>query len=595
MKKCPPRGYLTLTLHAHLPWVVHHGTWPHGLEWLWEAAAETYLPLLRLLKNLERDGLALKANVNLSPVLLEQLAHPTFQAQFPEYLNRKILAAQEDEAYFRQSGEEHFAHIARYWQHFFAQVLEDFEALDRDLVRAFRHFNDSGSIEVITCCATHGYMPLLGTDESIRAQVQTGVTTHERHLGCRPRGMWAPECGYRPAGLWQMPVPPHGSGEPGPTLERKGVEQILAESGLAFFFVDTHVVVQSGHFTPYELRIAGGPIGAAAAFPRSGEISQSLYHAYYVDGPGAADHPIAIFPRDSRTGLQVWSGAHGYPADPYYLDFHKKRWPGGHRYWQVTDSQADMALKTPWYPDRADARTRTHAEHFVSVVYDVLKGSFDQDRPPVLSSPFDAELFGHWWFEGPSWLEQVVRIMAREDFPITLATGSEYLECCPTEGFLEISEGSWGRNGTSEVWLNSDTAWTWAHIYAAEEKVSSIVTEGKWRDGGTGERIAKQLCRELLLMEASDWQFLITTEAARDYAEHRFSTHLEQFQDVLRAWDEVAASGTLGERTETRLRSIEERDNLFSCIDPGLWKRLDSQISQQPSAPLPRLDAARPR
>ena len=109
MKNGRPKGYITFTLHALLPYVVHHGTWPHGLEWLLEAAAETYLPLLRVLRNLERDGLALKANINMSSVLLEQLAHPTFKTEFPEYLKRKLLATQEDEAYFLQSGETHFA------------------------------------------------------------------------------------------------------------------------------------------------------------------------------------------------------------------------------------------------------------------------------------------------------------------------------------------------------------------------------------------------------------------------------------------------------------------------------------------------------
>jgi 1,4-alpha-glucan branching enzyme len=202
MKEGRPQGYIAITLNAHLPWVVHHGTWPHGLEWLLEAAVETYLPLLRVLRNLERDGLALKANINLSPVLLEQLAHPTFKAEFPDYLKRKIQSTQEDESYFRQSGDQHYANTAQYWRRFFEQAQEDFAALGGDIIRGFRHFNDAGLIEIVTCCATHGYLPLLGTDESVTAQVKTGVAAHERHLGRKPRGIWSPECGYRPAGKW---------------------------------------------------------------------------------------------------------------------------------------------------------------------------------------------------------------------------------------------------------------------------------------------------------------------------------------------------------------------------------------------------------
>jgi 1,4-alpha-glucan branching enzyme len=180
-------------------------------------------------------------------------------------------------------------------------------------------------------------------------------------------------------------------------------------------------------------------------------------------------------------------------------------------------------------------------------------------------------LFGHWWYEGPAWLEQVARIIAKEDFPIALTTASEYLDKNPPRGSLAIPEGSWGKNGSNEVWLNPQTAWTWSHIYPAEARVRAIAKDGRWRDGGTGERIAKQLCRELLLLESSDWQFLITTEAARDYAEQRFVTHLEQFREVDRVWEQFTEQGTLTPEAEERLKSIEERDGLFPEIDPALW------------------------
>ena len=576
MKNGRPQGYLSFTLHAHLPYVVHHGTWPHGLEWLLEAAAETYLPLLRVLGNLERDGIALNANINLSPVLLEQLAHPTFKVEFPAYLKRKILAALEDENYFRMGGEQHFAETAVYWRDFFLQAHQDFEALDGDIVKGFRHFNDAGLIEIITCAATHGYMPLLGTDESVVAQVKTGVATHQRHLGRLPRGIWAPECGYRPAGPWQTPVTPEGSAAPWPAFSRIGVEQALAESGIEFFFVDTHLIEDSVLFNPYEPNIAGGPVGAPVAIEVALAESNAYYRPYYVDGPFARAHPVSAFPRDPRTGVQVWSGDQGYPGDGDYLDFHKKRWPGGHRYWQVTHAKADLALKTPYCPERAAARTRDHAEHFVTVVQEALKGSLSEDNPPILTSPFDAELFGHWWYEGPLWLEHVARAFAREDSPISLITCGSYLEKHPSLGYLSLEEGSWGKSGTNEVWLNPDTAWTWTHIYPAEAKVREIASGNLWQDGGLGERIAKQLCRELLLLESSDWQFLITTEAAADYATKRFNTHLDQFRSVSAAWDQFAAGGALKPETEARLKEIEERDNIFADIDPALWvKRID--------------------
>jgi 1,4-alpha-glucan branching enzyme len=284
--------------------------------------------------------------------------------------------------------------------------------------------------------------------------------------------------------------------------------------------------------------------------------------------------------------MQVWSGATGYPGDPNYLEFHKKRWPGGHRYWQVTNSDAGSAMKIPYCPDRAAGRVRAHAEHFVSVVYDALRHNLDGGRPPVLSALFDAELFGHWWFEGPAWLDQVARIIAKDEFPVAFTTASEYLDAEPAAGTLAIPEGSWGRNGNNEVWLNPRTAWTWSHIYAAEERVQQVAAEAKRRWGQSanpdepsfatlGCRIAKQMCRELLLLESSDWQFLITTEAARNYAEDRFLTHLDQFREVDQAWHEFLATGNLSPDREQRLSVIEQRDPLFADIDPQLWATTD--------------------
>jgi 1,4-alpha-glucan branching enzyme len=567
------QGYLSITLHAHLPYVVHHGIWPHGLEWLLEATAETYLPLLRVLKNLERDGVPVRLNINLSPILLEQFSHPTFRAEFPEYVKRKIQAAREDEEYFRQSGDAHFVRTARMWREFFEQSVADFEGLGGDLVSGFRGFADAGMIEVITSCATHSYLPLLGTDESVVAQVKMGAATHERHLGRKPKGMWIPECGYRPAGVWQPPVIPQGSGNPWPAFQRVGVEEALAEAGIGFFSVDSHLVEESILFTPYELKSAGGPVGAAAVTARYWPACESLYRTWCVDGPLAAQHPVVFFPRDPRTGLQVWSGDTGYPGEALYLDFHKKRWPGGHRYWQVTQSNSGMVEKTPYHPDRAAARTREHAGHFVGVVCDTLRSSLSEDRPPVLSAPFDAELFGHWWFEGPQWLEHVLRIMASENYPIATTTCSEYLAHTKPEGFFELKEGSWGKDGGNEVWLNPETAWTWSHIYPAEAKVREIATEGRWRNSATGQRLARQMCRELMLLESSDWQFLITTAAARDYAEGRVQTHVEQFRTLENAWDEFTQTAMLGACAEREIAAIEARDNIFPDVDPDLWIR----------------------
>jgi len=567
-----PEGYVTLTLHSHLPYVINHGTWPHGLEWLCEAAAETYLPILKKLRQLEKEGVSLKPNINLSPILLEQLAHPVFKEEFPKYVKRKIAAALKDEGEFSAKGDAHLAHVARFWQKFYEVALEDFEYYGGDIIRGFREFNDAGLVEIFTCAATHGYFPLLGTDASIRAQVRIGVETHKKHLGKKPRGIWIPECGYRPAGMWNYPVSLNGSG-PGAVrhpFHREGVEQILAESGIEYFFIDTHLVEESAIFTPYEILAGDVPVAIEV---ESGEPRASFYQPFFADTPDRSRAQVAFFTRDPRTSVQVWSGEHGYPGDGAYLDFHKKRFPGGNRYWRVTGPKVDLGDKLPYSPEEALSRTRMHAQHFAGITPTAIRKYPPVGNvKPILTAPFDAELFGHWWFEGPEFLGHLAREYAKPDSPLEMITCSEYLEKYPPAGFLEIQEGSWGASGDNRVWLNPDTAWTWKHIYPAEFSVQQMARSDKWQDSEMGTRLAKQICRELLLLESSDWQFLITTAAARDYAEQRFDTHLGQFRTLIDAWRRFESTNEVSSDAQKQLEAIEKRDSVFADVNPEYWR-----------------------
>jgi 1,4-alpha-glucan branching enzyme len=501
---------------------------------------------------------------------------PYFLAEFPKYLTRKIIAAREDEAFFTQAGDVHLTETARFWSRFFTTALDDFNALGGDIVKAFRHFNDAGLVEIITCAATHGYLPLLGTDESVRAQIRTAVQTHVRHLGSQPRGIWLPECGYRPSGPWTQPIASAGSTEDPPTSDRIGIEQAVSESSLDFFFVDTHLVTDSYRFaSPY-----GAPQSRLPRDPKTEQLThrpqRSIYQPYYVDGPYDKNFAATVFPRDPSTGLQVWSGDTGYPGDPNYLDFHKKRFPGGHRYWQVTGSQVDIGDKLVYWPQQAAERVQQHADHFVSLVYHSLEPSLNNAIPPVLTAPFDAELFGHWWFEGPMWIEAVCRILHRRNSEapgegIATITCGQYLDRYPRAGFIAMPEGSWGAEGDHGVWMNPDTSWTYSHIYPAETFTREVCTSSKWRASELGKRIVQQFCRELLLLESSDWQFLITTGAARDYADSRFLTHNDQFLELKSIWQAFEHDGNLNEHMHARLAAIEQRDNIFPDIDPALW------------------------
>jgi 1,4-alpha-glucan branching enzyme len=548
----PSAGCFSFVLHAHQPLVLHHGTWPHGLEWLLEAATETYLPLLRVIRRLSSDGVPFHANVSLSPVLLEQLAHPDFRAELLQYLQRKILSAKEDAAFFAQAGEHHLLYLARHWDRTFSEALAEFEALDGNLIAGFQAAEQNGSINLMTSAATHGYAPLIGTDGSLRGQFQTAVRVHKKHFGSSPTGVWLPECGYRPTGSWQPAVAPAGSSQPAP-VKRVGVETALADAGLRFTIVDSHLV--------NDAEFVEGP-------PQSGETSApSLYRPY-----GIADSSVAVFARDPRSAFQVWSARFGYPGDFAYLDFHKKRWPGGHRYWRVTGADLGMEAKQPYYPEAAEERSRAHADHFAGLVADTLRAQARvDDAPPMLCAPFDLELFGHWWHEGVLFLENVARALAAGTHGVQPMTCDAYLQQYGTAGHIRMHEGSWGSGGDSSVWLNSETEWLLSQMYAAEFSVDAASRCQEWKDGGDGERIARQMCRELLLMESSDWPTLITTGAARDYAERRFNEHAESFRTLRELWAQFLSSHTIDASAETVLHAAEQSDGIFPEIDPADW------------------------
>jgi len=560
------RAAFTFVLHSHLPWVLHHGRWPHGVDWLNEATAETYLPLWRVLRDRagaparqRGSGCPLGVTLGLSPVLCEQLAHPDFHAEFAAYLDQKIGAAVDDRAYFARTGETRLARLAEGWERFYRASLEDFMgAAGMNLVARFRRLEEEGAIEIVTCGATHGYFPLLGTDAAVEGQVRAARVAHRRHFGREPRGIWLPECGYRPAGPWASPVDPQAA-----PVGRRGVEEILGEQGLGYFFVDTHL-------------LAGGrPLGIYA------DRFEALRHIVREDGaaqPGSARPPyrayrvgraaqVACFGRDAVTAIQVWSGEQGYPGDPAYLDFHKKRFPGGHRYWAVTHPRADLAHKQVYEPDAAAGRVPEHAGHFVSLVQRVLaEPQGKSESPPVLCAMFDTELFGHWWFEGPRFLAEVIdRLEAAGIEPVS---AGGFLERHAPREVVELPEGSWGDGGRHQVWLNQDTRWTWGPIHAAESRYERLARAAI--SGPTDpllDRLLPQAGRELLLLEASDWQFLITTFSARDYAELRFAEHAESFDRLASLAERRLAGGALTEADEQFVRECEQRDPVFPDLD----------------------------
>ncbi len=550
------KGYLGFVFHAHLPYVLRHGIWPHGAEWLYEAASETYIPLLEVFYKLLDEGISPKVTLSITPVLAEQLQDEEFKEGLEQYIRSKIKSAEADEKEWKEKGFKKRAEVAQRWRDFYGSCLAFFRQWHRDLLSAYRELYHEGHIEIITSAATHGYLPLLKREESIRLQIRQGIKTHRRLFGRDPIGIWPPELAYRPSYSWATPF----GGMP---YRRKGLEEFYFEEGIKYFLVDAHLL-RGGRAIGTYLSLFEGLKTLWERFEKEykelEEREKSPHFAYYASS-GNKPKPVAFFTRDPKTALQVWSREWGYPGDPAYLEFHKRHYPGGHRYWRVTDHKADLAEKEEYDPDLVDIPLNNQSDHFVSLVKEIVAGEKTKDgRLPIVVAPYDAELFGHWWFEGPRWLYLVIKKLNSTPELRTI-TLSEYLERHEPEEVIALPEGSWGEGGFHWVWLNEWTEWTWKHIYQAEDKVAELLEKG------ISEEIKATLLKQLLLLQSSDWQFLITTWSARDYAEQRFSEHFEDLMKVVEIAEKAVKEHEISHKDAQFLRSLNERDRLFPDID----------------------------
>jgi 1,4-alpha-glucan branching enzyme len=543
---------------------------------LFECAAESYLPLLQTFNRLVAEGVSPKVTLGMTPILCEQMADPEFGDQFVEYLEGRIRAAVENREEFKQQKQTHLADLAEMWCKQFASIRDSFRGEYRgDLIGGFRKLQDGGHIEIITSAATHGYLPLIGRDESVQAQIKQAVKSYQRHFGRPPRGFWLPECGYRPRYEWASPLPDAGPQEP---RLRKGVEEFLAENGIEYFIVDTATLMGGAAVGVYMERFPGlqrlWERFRASYRPGPVDVEKSPYQAYLVASAVEDRPPVAVFTRDERTGIQVWSGEHGYPGDGWYLDFHKKHYPGNHRYWRVTSSASDLGSKEPYQPERAAERPRENADHFCSLVHDLLTAHHSQSGAyGILCAPYDAELFGHWWFEGPDWLYCVLKGI-NSNPAVDLVTCGEYLDAHTPEAVVSLPESSWGQGGFHWIWLNEWTSWIWRDIYADEAEMPRLAQLAAESQGLIAD-ILRQAARELLLLEASDWPFLISTWTARDYAERRAAFHHQAFSRLADMVRHVARGETLSPDDQAFLADCQVRDSVFPDVDVSWWARVE--------------------
>jgi len=519
-------GCLALVLHAHLPFV-RHPEHEYSLEenWLYQAITETYVPLLLMMDGLVEDGIDFRLTFSLTPTLASMLGDALLQKRYRKRLDRLIELAGKEIARTRALPE--FNRLARMYHKLFQRVRKAFAGRYRgDLVSAFRRLQDLGKIEILASAATHGYLPLLSVRESaVRAQVRLGIEHYRRAFHRGPRGFWLPECGFY-----------------------SGVDRILREHGADFTILESH--------------------GVTRAIPRP---------RYGVHAPVACESGLAAFGRDPDSSRQVWSSVEGYPGDFDYREFYRDigydldlgyilpyihpdgiRIDTGIKYHRVTGKDVP---KEPYVPERAELKAEMHAGHFLGErIRQVEDLAPLMDRKPLVLAPYDAELFGHWWFEGPRWLDQVIRKAARQD-TIRLVTLSEYLDEYPVQDRAEPSPSSWGQRGFSEVWLNPQNHWIYPHLDSAARAMEELASARADARGLT-RRALDQAARELLLAQASDWAFMINYGTTGEYATRRIKSHLLRLER-LRGQIE---SGAIDRGW---LAQLESQDNIFTGIDVG--------------------------
>jgi len=568
------KGYFCLVLHSHIPYTKNAGKWPFGEEWLYEAMAETYVPVLDVLADLSRRALITTVCIGISPVLMEQLADPYMNGGFEDYLDRRIAAAKKDVARFAATCDHKFRRLAEAYVDYYEGVRDSYvRRWNRDLLGGFRWLQDSGCIEAITTAATHAYLPLISDERSIKMQLLVGRETHETYLGRHPAGIWLPECGYRPPVSAEDSRPEGsdltGSESAGGGLERsgrydngtavkRGLEKYVEELGIQYFIVDSHAI-EGG--TPLGMYSAQ-PVGACTQpeADQSARITgKTTFRPYFVEGSG-----VVVFGRDRRTGSQVWSSEWGYPGDGSYREFHKRDDESGLRYWRVTNRLTGLDQKELYNPEQAMARVDEQSDHFVNLVRDLLSGfAATSDVPGALVAPYDIEFFGHWWHEGPQWLRHVLEKM--QSVPeVGVVAPSTYLASFPPTESVRLRESSWGIGGKHYTWMNDSTVWLWEDLNRAEERLNSAVERCRGFLAGEGpvRRLMSQCVRELMLMQSSDWPFLITTGQAAAYARSRFNEHRDRFYRMISIAEAVAKGEDDGGNISD-LEWIERIDSLF--------------------------------
>ena len=519
-------GYLALVLHAHLPYVRHpeHAEFLEE-DWLYEAITETYIPLLQVFHRLIDDGVPFKLTMSMTPPLCSMLRDPLLQQRYVRYLDRSIDLAKSEVA--RTQAEPHLNELARFYLDRWTACRALYaDTWNCDLVAVFAGLQERGFVEIITCAATHGFLPLMANfREATRAQILIARDSYRECFGRDPSGIWLPECGYVP-----------------------GLDDFLAEANIRWFIMDSH--------------------GLMFGNPRP---------RYAIYAPVFTPSGVAAFARDRESSRQVWSAEEGYPGDPAYRDFYRDigfdlshdylkpylppdgtRKFTGLKYHRIT-GRGDN--KEPYHRPWAMAAVDANAQNFmISRARQIGHLCKNTHIDPMVLSPFDAELFGHWWFEGPEFLDLFIRKSVFDQKQFQLTTPAEYLAAHPTQQIVVPSASSWGHKGYWEVWLDDSNAWIYPHLHAASRRMTELARQYEKEASPLMDRALRQLARELLLAQSSDWAFLMKTGTAREYATRKTKDHILRFT---RLYDQIRCNSV----NEEFLKNCEWRDNIFPNLN----------------------------
>ena len=521
------KGYVSFILHAHLPFI-HHPESEDYLEeeWLYEAISETYIPLLLNFQKLEEEKVDFRLTMSITPPLLSMLDNKLLQKRYIKYLKKHIELCEKEVV--RTASNDRVNSLSKYYLERYSNDLHLFKEIYKcNLIEAFKHFQDIGVLEIITCGATHGYFPILYVNENtVKAQIAVGVQTYEKYFGKKPRGIWLPECGYVP--------------EADKYLKQFGIEYIITESHGILYADPTPI--------------------------------------YATFAPIVSPNGIIAFGRDIESSKQVWSSICGYPGDFNYREFYRDigydadydyikpyiakngaRVNTGIKYHRIT-SKGDFKdyYNLQWAKDSAEKQAGHFFDSRVNQIEEL--SNIMKDTPPIVLCPYDAELFGHWWYEGPYWLYVLFKKIYYDNSNFKLITPSEYIDTFPNMQISTPCISSWGANGYSEVWLNHTNDYVHKHLHIAGDRMVELAHLFPNQKNGLKKKALNQCARELLLAQSSDWLFIITNGTMVDYAKKRIKDHIGRFTKL---YEQIKSDNI----DEEFLKNISKQDCIFPDID----------------------------